>query len=197
MCNHRETKFRLKLLSILALLSIKSAACIGVVFSLLLLSSCSHLLQAPYFDTYDWQAEGKLAVQASKFDGGKNQSLSYRWRQRDSSSFIEFISPLGQRLFYIEKYSEHVVLRAASGQELTAKSLSDLALMQMGVNLPLDNLVSFMFEESSAEALAGLKGTDWSVDQVSYIDGHLHKLVLINASVTKLIILVKEFEQAH
>lgn len=197
MYNHRETKFRLKLLNIGMLLSIRSAACIGAVFSLLLLSSCSHLSQTPYFDTYDWQAEGKLAVQASKLDGGKNQSLSYRWRQRDSSSFIEFTSPLGQRLFYIEKYSEHVILRDASGQELTAKSLSDLALMQMGVNLPLDNLVSFMFEETSAEALVGLKGADWSVDRVSYTDGHLHKLVLVNVSATKLIILVKEFEQAH
>lgn len=180
------------------LLSIKqTVSCFRVsllVLVVLAFSACSTFKVSSYFQAPDWQAAGKLAIRASEFEGGKNRSVSFRWRQRGDASLIEFFSPLGMRLFLIQKLEGRVVLIDNTGKMVETNSIAELAYSQMGVYLPLDNLSGLMFESGSELALQGLDNAGWSVKRSLYQQGRLRKLTLMNTSGTQLIFLVKSFE---
>ncbi len=160
-----------------------------------LLSACTSFSTSPFFETFDWQAEGKLALRASSQDGGKNQSVSYRWRQRDSASLIEFFSPLGQRIFLVQKVDGIVTLVDHSGRQVHAETIAQMARQQMGMELPLDDLSDLMFESDSGEAMQQLDNAGWRIKRSTYNDeGRMKKLVLVNSSGSQLTFLVKNFE---
>ena len=157
-------------------------------------SACSTFSVSPYFQEPDWQAEGKIALRASQFEGGKSQSLSFRWRQRHDASLIEFFSPLGLRLFLVQKMNGRVILIDNEGRTVETETIAELAYLQMGSYLPLDNFADLMFESESDSALRSLDNAGWSVERSSYTQGHLRKIVLLSSSGSQLIFLVKHFE---
>ncbi len=133
----------------------------------------------------------------------KNHQLSFRWREQNQLSLVEFFSVLGQRVFYIEEQSHAVVLVDAQGKLTKALSIAELTSMQLGVALPLDSMDQLMFDydrEGFADQLAMM---EWQVNKLDFVPidvsadqspQRLRKIMLTGPDSARIVLVVKEFE---
>lgn len=87
-----------------------------------------------------WKINGRLGLQTE--DNGGTFDLF--WNRNDDEYDIRLIAPLGQGAFYIKGNSESVNVRSTNGETHSSDNPQQLFKEQLGVELPLSSLRSWI-----------------------------------------------------
>jgi outer membrane lipoprotein LolB len=124
-----------------------------LLFCLALLTACGHLRErsaeapdgwteqaAKQAALTSWYVQGRLGVQ-SAHQGG---SFDVFWNQQGERYQIRLIAAMGQGAFLITGDNQSVSLQDANGDIQTASTADQLFTDSLGVDLPLENLHSWL-----------------------------------------------------
>ncbi len=97
-----------------------------------------------------WALSGRVAVR----DPAQSWSASIRWAQHAEGFVLRLSGPLGQGLAELSGDDHAVRLRAASGEEYTAKSAAALLRERVGWTLPVSGLRYWVLGRPDPETAA-------------------------------------------